>query len=143
MPEYHTVEFRRCSFNVISDAERRTLTLQFDTLNTSHKAIQKLLEAIERRFGKRTMRWFQWRRSDEGSPLLIRPGSSSRQVSPDVHRYEIGVRPGETMDSALGALLGFLRVQPEYQHTFGADLGPNREAPVVLLYPQHRSLFFK
>jgi hypothetical protein len=30
MPERHTIDFARCSFNVVTDADRRTITLQFE-----------------------------------------------------------------------------------------------------------------
>lgn len=127
MPERHTIDFARCSFNVVTDGDRRTITLQFsDDFPRRRLAapIGQVLNALRRRYGDgliaRLNRW----RTGERSPFVLPPRSRPHPENPEVLCYEIGVRGdgGGTMDSALATLLEFLRQQPGYERTYGAPL---------------------
>jgi hypothetical protein len=130
MSERHTVDFDRVSFNVISDAERETITLQFENVLSGHAHIQQILKAIERRYGVglfgRLRRWIV----GTESALILRSHGRLHPENPDVLCLELGVRRGERMESALGNLIEFLRQQPGYQRMFGSpldrDLMPSR-----------------
>src|SRR4051794_17811384 len=100
MPENHTVEFAQCSFNILSDGGRRTLTIQFDLWSGSRQAVVKLLEALQRRFGEGVMSRLRRWRTDEYNPLVLPSGTEPYLADQDVLRYEIGVRQGETTDAA-------------------------------------------
>ena len=126
MSERHTVDFARCSFNIVTDADRRTITLQFDheAPRLGSRPISLILKAIRRRYGDgpiaRLSRW----KTGEANPFVLPSHSRSHPDHPDVLCYEMGVKGGGggTMDSALAALLDFLRRQPGYERTYGAPL---------------------
>lgn len=126
MSERHSVDFVRASFNVVSDAEKRTITLQFDhsgfILHPISPPVRLVLRAFERRYGagilSRLNRW----KTGETSELALPRQSNPHPENPDVFCFEIGVRPGVRMETALATVLLFLRQQPGYQRTFGPPL---------------------
>jgi hypothetical protein len=122
MPEIHTVDFRRGSINIISNAERATITLQFAGDRDAVESVDRILKAIRRRYGdgliNRLSRW----RTGEGSSFVLPLHSRPHPESPDILCFEIGVNRGGGLESALATLLEFLRQQPGYEHTFGAPL---------------------
>jgi len=128
MPERHSVDFIRASFNIISDAERRTIALQFDMVISVPGAVERIVSALYGRYGSgirgRLNRW----RKGERSPLVMPSRGKPHPENPDVIRFEIVVKQGERLESALATLLGFLRQQPGYQRTFGPPLDRD-EAP--------------
>jgi hypothetical protein len=131
MAERHTVDFVRDSFNLVSDAERRTITLQFESYLDRRKPIPqpigRILKAIESRYGGGLMsRLTRWRRG-ESNPLVLPSRSQPHPDNPEVLCFEIGVRPGATMESALASLCEYLRQQPGYERMFGAPL--DRDQP--------------
>ena len=71
MIERHTIDFARVSFNVVSDADRGTITLQFDQAGGGLGSIPGILRAIHQRFGggvlSRIRRW----KSGEISPFVV------------------------------------------------------------------------
>src|SRR4051794_26784689 len=102
MPERHSVDFERVSFNIISDARRATITLQFPSEYGSELMdIRQILKSIMRRYGSgirgRLGRWH----SGAVSPLVVPSRSKPHPEDPDVLCFEMGVKPGERMDSAL------------------------------------------
>jgi hypothetical protein len=126
MPERHSVDFARGSFNVLSDAQARTITLQFERTRGGRdpidSTIRRVLKALDRRHGGGiTSRLNRWMRG-EGNPLVLPARPVPHPENPDVLCFEIGVRPGERMDSALAGLLDFLRQQPGYERTYGPPL---------------------
>lgn len=128
MPECHTVDLDRFGVNILSDAERGTITLQMDAgwdgADRAGKLAEqaRLLRALGRRFGggvrSRLLRWMR----GERDVLRIDSRSGSHLVNPEVIRVEMIVSRGERMDVALGVLLDFFRRQPGYRRTFGAPL---------------------
>ena len=137
MIERHSIEFGRVIFNVVSDADRRTMTLQFQS-NSSRvrQSITRLLRAIERRFGdgiaSRLRRWH----SGQGNPLMLPAGTTRHPEYGDVLLFEIGVKPGVSMEDALALLLDYLRQLPEYKRMYGPQFGrdqpptkPRKAAP--------------
>jgi hypothetical protein len=126
MSERHTIDFARASFNVVSDAERNTITLQFESSGGDQERVNppiaRVLKAIERRYGtgiaSRLKRW----RTGECNPLVLPSGSTPHPENSEVFCFEIGVEPGERLEFALATLFEFLRQQPEYQRTFGPPL---------------------
>ena len=131
MAERHTVDFVPDSFNLISDGERRTITLQFERSLEWRKPVPqpigRILKAIKRRYGGGLMsRLHRWKHG-ERNPLVLPSRIEPHPENPDVLRFEIGVRPGETMESALASLFECLRRQPGYQRTFGAPLDRDQE----------------
>jgi hypothetical protein len=124
--ERHSIDFNRVSVNIISDAQRRTITLQYEKWPGPPDAIKAILGAISRKFGNavgdRFRRWLL----GENSPFVLAGRSKPHPENPDVHCFEMIVKEGETIDSALACLLGFLRQQPGYQRTFGPPLDPDQ-----------------
>jgi hypothetical protein len=122
MPEMHTVDFIRGSFNISSSAENATITLQFARDVEGVELIGASLKAIRRRFGAgpigRLSRW----RTGECNPFLLPPRSQPHPHNPDVLCYEMRVKPGQQLESALASLIEFLRHQPGYRRLFGAPL---------------------
>jgi len=122
MSERHTVDFDRVSVNVISDAERGTITLQFDNAFGGLEQNKRILKAIDSRYGvgvlSRLSRWI----TGTDSALVLRSHSRPHPENPDVLCLELGVKRGERMESALGNLMEFLRRQPGYQRMFGTPL---------------------
>jgi hypothetical protein len=126
MPERHTVDFARCSFNIVTDADRRTITLQFENPfpgpRVVPESIDRILNALRRRFGGGILgRLNQWR-SGESSPLVLPRRGHPHPDNPDVLRFEIGVKNGARIEGALATLFDFFRRQPGYQTTYGAPL---------------------
>jgi hypothetical protein len=126
MPERHSVDFDRVGFNVLTDAEARTITLQFENPDGPHgevpSGMRPILDAIRRRYGagvvRRLVRWAKKR----DNPLAPDVRCEPHPDNPDVLCFRIGVTPGKRMESALTALLDFLRQQPGYRRTLGPPL---------------------
>jgi hypothetical protein len=122
MSERHTVDFDRVSFNVISDAERDSITLQFENVLCGRASIQQILKTINREFGVglfgRVRRWI----TGTDHSLVLRSHSKLHPENPDVVCVELGVQRGERMELALGELIEFLRQQPGYRQMFGSPL---------------------
>ncbi len=120
MIERHSIEFGRVIFNVVSDADRHTMTLQFQSnMSLVRQSVTRLLCAIEWRFGNgiasRLRRWH----SGQGNPLILPAGTTTHPEYDDVLFYEIGVKPDVRMEDALASLLDYLRQFPEYQRMYG------------------------
>jgi hypothetical protein len=122
MIERHTIDFARVSFNVISDADRGTITLQFAQAGGGRESIRGILRAIQRRFGggvvSRLNRWS----TGESNAFVLPQGSKPHPDYPDVICFAIGVKPGARMEAALATFLDFLRQLPGYQRTYGSPL---------------------
>jgi hypothetical protein len=122
MTERHTIDFARVSFNIVSDADRGTITLQFDQAGGGDGSIAGILRAIHQQFGDgipcRIRRWI----SGERNPLVVSRRARPHPEYPDVLRFEISVKPGERIEGALAMFLDFLRQQPGYQRTYGSPL---------------------
>jgi hypothetical protein len=125
MPERQSVEFERVVFNVISDEERGTITLQFSGAggrSRESREIEAILNAIEGRYAK----GIRSRPSPEGlgsaSPLVLPLRSKPHPEAPDVLCFEMRVKPGERMGSVLADFMDFLSQQPGYRRTFGNPL---------------------
>jgi hypothetical protein len=122
MPERHSIDFTRASVNIISDAERRTITLQYEKPLGPPDAIKPILGAISKKFGTGIKdRVNRWKRG-ETSPFQLSGHAKPHPENPDVQCFEMNVSASERMDSALAALLECLRQQPGYQRTFGPPL---------------------
>lgn len=150
MPERHTLVFTRCGFNVLTDHDRRTITLQFEDEwpnfglvpgpdgrviesrrprplggiagMLSNHPIDRIFRALRRRFGGGLPgRLIRWA-SGKAGPLVLPAHTRLHPDNPVVICFEIGVRDGERMDAALAALLTFLRRLPGYQRTYGEPL---------------------
>jgi hypothetical protein len=122
MSERHTVDFIRGSINILSNGERGTITLQFEKAADGLKPISRILKALERRYGVGVMRRLSRWRTGESNPFVLPLRTKPHPENPDVLCFEIGVKQGERMESALAALIEFLRRQPGYQRTFGSPL---------------------
>jgi hypothetical protein len=125
MPERHTVDFARCSFNVVSDGERRSIILQFhpQAAGSKREPIALIFKALRRRYGGGLIAHLNRWRTGEGHPFVLPPRTEPHPDCPEVLCYRIRVRPGGgTMDSALATLLEFFREQPGYERTYGAPL---------------------
>ena len=122
MIERHTIDFNRVSFNVISDADRQTITLQFDRIGSGLESIQRILRAVRRRFGEgiasRLSRW----RTGQGNPFALPARIRPHPEYQDVLCFEIGVKRDARMEAALATLLDFLRQLPGYKRTYGSPL---------------------
>jgi hypothetical protein len=132
MPERHTVDFKRCSFNVVCDGERRTITLQFDTWDSSDRPpVGRVLKALRWSYGggplSRIGRWIR----AERNPFVLPTGSRPHPDNPDVHCFEIGVRQNESVEGALGTILGILERRPDYLRTIGPPLDRDAMPPRV------------
>jgi hypothetical protein len=133
MAERHTVDFDRVSFNVLSDEERGTITLQFDSPIWGHAGghVKGLAAAIGRRYGggwkSRLDRWL----AGEGEPLLVAGPSGPHSENAEVYCLELWVKRGAKMESALADLVEFLRRQPGYRRLLGQPLDRDqmRERP--------------
>lgn len=150
MPERHTVVFQRCHFNVITDHDRRTITLQFEESDPfleivlgrdgrpikprrspsvgglarmlSNRPIDRILRALDRRFDNGLAGWLsRWRTGGE-SPLVLAAKAEVHPENPDVVCFRIGVKANHPTDAALAALLSYIRTLPGYQQTFGDPL---------------------
>ncbi len=117
MPERRSVDFDQVSFNVISDPERSTITLQFPSFgggSTSRESVatKQILKAITARYGMglkgQLIRW----KLGTNSPLLLPSQNKPHPDAPDVLCFEMGVRPGERMDLVLADFLAFLSQRP-------------------------------
>jgi hypothetical protein len=122
MSERHTVDFDRVSINVISDAERGTITLQFDNAFGGLSQNNRILQAIDRRYGvgmlSRLRRWI----AGLGDPPVLALRSGPHPENPDVSCLVLRVKRPVGMESALVSLMEFLRRQPGYQRMFGSPL---------------------
>jgi hypothetical protein len=122
MIERHTFEFNSFGVNVLSDAERGAISLQLDTSGCRMEAIEPILKAVKRRFGRgiwgHLSRWM----TGEGDPLLLISHGKPHPDNPDVIRVEMAVKDVERMDSALAALVDFFRRQPGYCRMLGSPL---------------------
>jgi hypothetical protein len=120
--EIHTIDLMKGSITIISDAEKGTITLQFDRVGDGLEPVKRILKAIGRRYGDGVMgRLSRWR-SGESNPFVLASQSKPHPSNPDVLCFEIRIKPGERLESALGTLLGLLRQQPGYRRTFGSPL---------------------
>jgi hypothetical protein len=125
MAERHTIEFREMGVNILSDAERATITLQFDQScggGGGRFAVDQTLKAIRGRFGDAVGSRLKRLCADEPNPLVLGSPGRTHPDYPDVVNLEIGVKPGVSMETALSCLLDFLRRQPGYRHTYGAPI---------------------
>ena len=122
MPERHTIDFRRTSFNVLSDEAAGLIRLQFDSSSGGLKAIVPILKAIRRRFGNGLLNRLNRWRNGQTNPFLLGKRTTPHTDDSSVICYEITLKPGERMDPALGLLFEFLRQQPDYQRTLGPPL---------------------
>jgi hypothetical protein len=122
MSERHTLEMTDISFNIMSDAKRRTIVLQFDEEVSDSQDIDDLVRAVDRRFGdrfwSRVSRW----RSGSKNPFVLPRCENKHPEYPTVRRFEIAVKQGETFDHALARLFDFFRSQKGYKRTFGPPL---------------------
>jgi hypothetical protein len=122
MPEYHTIDFVRGSVNIVSDAERGIITLQFDPACDGAEPIGLIWKAIETRFGggipSRLNRWCM----GENNPLILPRGGKPHPENADVLCFPIGIEADVRMDAALATLIGFLQQLPGYRRTFGSPL---------------------
>ena len=130
MIERHSIEFGRVIFNVVSDADQHTMTLQFQSNSSSvRQGITRLLRAIERRFGdgiaRRLSRWH----NGQGNPLMLPTGTTTHPEYDDVLFFEIGVKPGVRMEDALALLLDYLRQLPEFKRLYGPPLDRDQAPP--------------
>jgi hypothetical protein len=122
MPERHTVDFDRLGVNVLSDAERGTVVLQFDRASGDAKTLAGVVKGVNGRFGGGAWRrWNRWVRGERDVLKIVSPAVPHPE-NPDVIRVEMAASPGVPMDVALGVLLDFFRRQPGYRRTFGAPL---------------------
>ena len=123
MPERHTIEFDDIGVNILSDAERRTIILQFNSSDLFERhTVERILKAMRKRFGdgvwSRLNRWS----SGESNPLALSPAATRHPENPEVTCFEVAVKAGAAMESALSSLIDFLRRQPGYLRTFGEPL---------------------
>jgi len=129
MPERHSIDFVRASVNIIADADKRTIALQYERSHGPPEAMNAILGAISRKFGTGIInRLSQWM-TGRSSPFVLPRAAKPHPETPDVLCFEIGVKQSEKMDAALDALIGFLRQQPGYQRTFGPPLDPDQPNP--------------
>jgi hypothetical protein len=129
MAERHTIDFNRFGVNILSDAERGTITLQFEgTIALQFEGtiafqldrdVKAIVKAVNGRFGGGV--WNRWVRG-ERDVLKITSSGMPHPENPEVTRVEMIVSRGELMDIALGDLLDFFRRQPGYRRTLGAPL---------------------
>lgn len=130
MAERHTIDFKQCSFNVLSDGDRGTITLQFERAGQGRRAvgrpIAQVLTALQRAYGSGIVGRLHRLGSAEDDMLRLPTESKPHPDNPDVLCFEIEVKPGCAMDTALGAVLALLQ-QPEYLRTLGAPL--DRDEP--------------
>jgi hypothetical protein len=122
MIERHTIDFARVSFNIVSDADRGTITLQFAQTGGRRESIQEILRAIHRRFGGGVMSRLNRWSTGESNSFVLPKCSKPHPDYPDVICFEIGVRPGARMEAVLARFLDFLRQLPGYQRTYGSPL---------------------
>jgi len=133
MSERHTVDFDQISFNVISDAERETITLQFDATSGTYgrEQTKRIIQAITGRFGpgirSRASRWL----TGLGDPLALVRRSGTHPENPDVLCLELSVKRGVCVESALAELVEFLRRQPGYRRLLGQPLDRDQVLPRV------------
>jgi hypothetical protein len=152
MPERHTIDFARGSFNLVTDADRRTITLQFEDAfralpgrrhrrpslewrimslrfedafpggRVVSESIDRILKALRQRFGGGILGGLNRWSRRERNPLVLPRRGHPHLDNPDVLCFEIGVKDGAKVEAALATLLDFLRRQPGYQRTYGAPL---------------------
>jgi len=124
MSERHTVDFDRVSFNIISDAEQRTITLQFDTPLWRREGdhVKRLLKAIGRRYGagfkSRLGRWL----AGERESLLVVKRSGPHAENAEIFCFELGVKRESKTEAALADLVEFFRRLPGYRRLLGQPL---------------------
>ena len=101
MIERHSFEFDRAIFNVIADADRRTLTLQFQhTTILERRSVGRILTAIRRRFGNGiTSRLSRWK-TGQASTLMLPGHGVSHPEYPDVLCFELKVKAGHEIELA-------------------------------------------
>jgi hypothetical protein len=136
MPERHSVDFTYFGFNLVSDHESGTITLQFNgdsewllpEPGAVSRAARPILKAIRRRYGAGALCRLRRRWAGEGNPFVLPPCVSPHPESPEVACFAMRLGPGERLDPALAGLLEFLGRQPGYQRTFGPPL--DRDVPV-------------
>lgn len=128
MSERHTADFDRVSFNILSDAERGTISLQFDTPIWRHGGdqVKRLVSAIGRRYsGGWRSRFSRWIAGAGEPPLVVGP-SGPHSENAEVYCLELGLKRGAKMESALADLVKFLREQPGYRRLLGHPLDPDQ-----------------
>jgi hypothetical protein len=120
MPERRTIEFRDTGVNILSDAERGTISLQLNSSDPIERAAAvQILKAIRKRFGN----------GDESNPLVLSPTARPHPENPEVICLEVVVKAGAVMEPALSSLIDFLRRQPGYTQTFGKPLDRDHAQP--------------
>ena len=130
MIERHSIDFDWVIFNVVSDADRHTMTLQFESNSPLvRQGIRRILRAIEQRFGNgiasRLRRWH----SGQGNPFVLPAGTTTHPEYGDVLFFEIGVKPGVRMEDALASLLDHLRQLPGFKRIYGPPLDRDQPPP--------------
>ncbi len=126
MIERHTIDFARVSFNVISDSDRSTITLQFDQAGGAAASIHGILRAVQRRFGGGFLSRLRRLSTGDSSPFVLPGRGNPHPDYPDVFCFELGVKPGTTSEAALAMLLNFVEQLPGYQRTYGSPLDPDK-----------------
>jgi hypothetical protein len=129
MIERHTIDFARVSFNIVSDADRATITLQFDQAGGGRESIPGILRAIQRRFGGGVMSRLNRWSTGESNPFVLPQTSRPHPDYPDVICFAIGLKPGARMEAALATFLDFLQQLPGYQRTYGSPLDRDEVPP--------------
>ncbi len=129
MAERHTIDFARDSVAVVSDADRRRITLQFEGVNDGQPTAKRLWTALQRRYGPGPLaRIGRWSRGED-HPLILPARGQPHPESPDVFVVEVEIRPGPPMEEVLSDLLEFFRRQPGYVRTYGDPLDRDLERP--------------
>lgn len=148
MAERHSVEFKTCSFNVLSDEDRGTITLQYDRwgsgggrsrkgfprffqavveecrggFDRQNPGMSRVLQALRGEYGDGLIcRFKRWSTGAPG-PFELPSASVPHRENPDVLCFQIRVVAEERMEASLERLLDFFSRQPEYQRTFGSQL---------------------
>src|SRR6516165_10165011 len=93
MAERHTADFDRVSLNILSDAERGTITLQFDSpiRRREFDHVKRLLKAITRRYGGSFRSRLRRRLAGEGRPLLVAGRSGPHPENADIFCLELAL----------------------------------------------------
>ncbi|QEH36764.1 hypothetical protein OJF2_53490 [Aquisphaera giovannonii] len=129
MAERHTIDFDWDAFNVLTDHDARTITLQFertlDGLGPLSPCAAAVLADIRRRFGDGLLGRLRRRLADQRSPFELARSPTTHPDGPHAVRFVLAVRDGFRTDSALSTLLEFLRGRPGFRRITGPPLDPD------------------